>query len=133
MLCDYLFYYIPYLGEGTSNLSQFLQEKNSTLLFARNGPILKRACTTLLATKLIIFAIQKKCCLWLVEFILIKIFGKQKDKSTLNTQYVTNPTIVCPVKMEYGWNFSISGLKMMVKSSLRKMFLKFLHALAIFY
>ena len=29
---------------------------------------------------------------------------------------MTNPTIVFLVKMEYGWNFSISGLKMMVKS-----------------
>ena len=33
----------------------------------------------------------------------------------INTQYMTNLTIVYPVKMEYGWNFSISGLKMMVK------------------
>ena len=31
--------------------------------------------------------------------------------------------------MEYGWNFSISGLKMMMKSGIGKMFLKFLHAL----
>ena len=38
-----------------------------------------------------------------------------------------------PVKMEYGWNFSISGLKMMVKSGLEKIFLKLLHAQAIFY
>ena len=50
-----------------------------------------------------------------------------------NTQTMTNPTIVSPVKMEYGWNFSISGLKMMVKSGLEKIFLKFLHALTIFY
>ena len=35
---------------------------------------------------------------------------------------MTNPTIVSPVKMEYGWNFSISGLKMMVKSSLEFFF-----------
>ena len=46
---------------------------------------------------------------------------------------MTNPTIVYPVKMEYGWNFSISGLKMMVKSGLEKIFLKFLHVQAIFY
>ena len=46
---------------------------------------------------------------------------------------MTNPTIESPVKMEYGWNFSISGLKMMVKSGLEKIFLKFLHALTIFY
>ena len=43
--------------------------------------------------------------------------------------YMTNPTIVSPVKMEHGWNFSISGLKMVVKSGLEKIFLKFLHAL----
>ena len=48
---------------------------------------------------------------------------------TFNTQNMTNPTFVSPVKMEYGWNFSISGLKMMVKSGLGKIFLKFLHAL----
>ena len=30
----------------------------------------------------------------------------------LNTQYMTNSTLVSPVKMEYGWNFNISGLKM---------------------
>ena len=45
------------------------------------------------------------------------------------TQNMTNPTIVSPVKMEYGRNFSISGLKMMVKSGLEKIFLKFFHAL----
>ena len=31
--------------------------------------------------------------------------------------------------MEYGWYFSIFGLKMMMKSGLGKIFLKFLHAL----
>ena len=38
----------------------------------------------------------------------------------LNTQYMTNLTTVYPVQMEYGWNFSIFGLKMMVKSGLEK-------------
>ena len=47
------------------------------------------------------------------------------------TQYMANPTIVYMVKMEYGWNFSISGLKM--KSGLEEIFLKFLHSLVIFY
>ena len=41
-------------------------------------------------------------------------------------------TIVSPVKIEYGWNISISGLKMMVKNGLEKIFLKFLHALGLF-
>ena len=36
--------------------------------------------------------------------------------------YMTNPTIVCLVKMKYGWNFRISGLKMTVKSGLIKYF-----------
>ena len=53
--------------------------------------------------------------------IVVKIF--------LNTQYMTNSTLVSPVKLEYGWNFSISGLKMMMKSGLGKIFLSFLHAL----
>ena len=35
--------------------------------------------------------------------------------------------------MEYGWNFTIFGLKMMVKSGLEKIFLEFLHAEAIFF
>ena len=48
---------------------------------------------------------------------------------TFNTHYMTNLTIVCQVKMEYGINSSISGLKMMVKSGLEKMFLKLLHEL----
>ena len=39
----------------------------------------------------------------------------------INSQYMTNLTIVFPVKMECGWNFSISGLKM-VKSCLEKIF-----------
>ena len=49
----------------------------------------------------------------------------------LNKQIMTNPTVVSPVKMVYGWNFSISGLKMMVKSGLEKIFLKFLQAITI--
>ena len=52
--------------------------------------------------------------------------------SIVNTQFMTNLTIVYMVKMEYGWNFSISGLKMMVKSGPEEIFLKFLHAKAIF-
>ena len=59
------------------------------------------------------------------KFGLITIFFKSK----LNTQYMANSTLVSPVKMKYGWSFSISGLKMMMKSGLEKIFLKFLHAL----
>ena len=46
-----------------------------------------------------------------------------------HSMYMTNPTIAVLVQMKYGGNFSISGLKMMVKSGLEKIFLKFLHAL----
>ena len=46
---------------------------------------------------------------------------------------MTNSTLVSPVKMEYGWNFSISGLKVMMKSGLGKIFLKFLHALTMLF
>ena len=72
-------------------------------------------------------------------FMLIAISNRTKSihlsypMSNLNTQYMTNPTIVSPVKMEYGWNFSISVPQMLVKSGLEEMFLKFLHVLAIFY
>ena len=52
---------------------------------------------------------------------------------SLNTQYMTNSTLVSPVKMEYGWNFSIFGLKIMMKSGLGKIFLKFLHALTMLF
>ena len=38
----------------------------------------------------------------------------------LNTQYMKNSTLVSMVKMEYGWNSSISGLKMTMKSGLEK-------------
>ena len=55
--------------------------------------------------------------------------GTKKRQNMINTKNMTNPTIVSPVKMEYGWNFSISGLKIMVKSGLEKIFLRFLHAL----
>ena len=54
-------------------------------------------------------------------------------QSILNTPYMTNSTQVSPVKMEYGWNFSISGLKMMMKSGLGKIFLKFLYALTMLF
>ena len=39
-----------------------------------------------------------------------------------HSKYMTNPTVVSPVKMEYARNFSISGLKTMVKSGLEFFF-----------
>ena len=62
----------------------------------------------------------------------VDLFGKDRGKD-LNTQYMTNLTIVCSVKMEYGWNFSLSGLNMMVNCGLEKICLKFLHVPAIFH
>ena len=49
----------------------------------------------------------------------------------LNTQYMTNSTLVCPVKIEYVTKNDILGLKMMMKSGLEKIILKFLHGLLI--
>ena len=51
----------------------------------------------------------------------------------LNTQYMTNSTLVCPVKIEYVTKNNIFGLKMMMKSGLEKNVLKFVLAQAIFY
>ena len=63
----------------------------------------------------------------------INLLLKQSVVLALNTLYMTNSTLVSPVKMEYGWNFSISGPKMMMKSGLGKIFLKFLHALTVLF
>jgi len=51
---------------------------------------------------------------------------------TPNT-YATDSTLVCPVKMEYGPENNIFVLKMMMKSGLEKIILKFLHGHVIFF
>jgi hypothetical protein len=51
----------------------------------------------------------------------------------IKTQYKTNSTLFCPVTIEYVTKNNIFGLKMMMKSGLEKIILKFLHAQAIFY
>ena len=51
----------------------------------------------------------------------------------LNTSYLTDSSIVFTLKMESVSKIKIFGLKMMVKSGLEKIFLKFLHAEAIFF
>ena len=51
----------------------------------------------------------------------------------LNTSYLTDSYIVFTLKMESVSKNTIFGLKMMVKSGLEKIFLKFLHASAIFH
>ena len=51
------------------------------------------------------------------------------DKQDLvNTSYLSDSYIIFTLKMESVWKNTIFGLKMMVKSSLEKIFLKFLHA-----
>ena len=51
----------------------------------------------------------------------------------INTSYLTDSYIVFTLKMESVSKITIFGLKMTVKSGLEKIFLKFLHAQAIFY
>ena len=43
-----------------------------------------------------------------------------------NIQYMRNSTIIYPVKIEYGPEINIFILKMIIKSGLEKVFLKFL-------
>ena len=68
-------------------------------------------------------------CNWVGYFGLVSYFCVLHFQAVyscgqpFNTQYMTNSTLVSPVKMEYGWNFSISGIKMMVKSGLKNIFL----------
>jgi hypothetical protein len=53
-------------------------------------------------------------------------------QQNLNTQNMRNSNLVYVPKMEYVHKVNIFGLKMMVKSGLEKIILKFLHAEAIF-
>ena len=48
--------------------------------------------------------------------------------NALNTKYATDSTLVSPVKTEYGPENNIFILKMMMKSGLEKIILKFVHA-----
>ena len=52
--------------------------------------------------------------------------------NTINTSYLTDSCIVFTLKMESVSKNTIFGLKMMVKSGLEKIFLKFLHTETIF-
>ena len=72
----------------------------------------------------------------IMYYILAKkkfFLSKTQDMVDINTQYMTNSTLVSPVKIEYVTKNNIFGLKMMMKSGLEKNILKFLHAQAIFY
>ena len=62
---------------------------------------------------------------WLLPFFKQwnqSLFRVVCEFNILNTQYMTNSILVSPVKMEYGWNFRNSVLKMMMKSGLEKYF-----------
>ena len=50
----------------------------------------------------------------------------------LNTQYKRNSNFVYVLEMEYVHKINVFDLKMMVKSGLEKMILKFLHVQTIF-
>ena len=58
---------------------------------------------------------------------------KMRSVTQFNTQNMRNSNLVYVPKMEYVHKVNIFGLKMMVKSGLEKVILKFLHAEAIFY
>ena len=66
--------------------------------------------------------------------VLKNIFGDVETYACkyINTQCMRNPDMVYVLKMEYVSKINIFGLKMMVKSGLEKMFLKFLYAQGIF-
>ena len=53
----------------------------------------------------------------------------QLSRPVFNTQYYKYDHRLPGQNGIYGWNFSISGLKIMSKCGLEKMFLKFLHVL----
>ena len=53
-------------------------------------------------------------------------------RKQLNTQYMGNPDMPYVLKMEYVSKVNKFGLKMMVKSGLEIIFLKFLHAQNLF-
>ena len=51
---------------------------------------------------------------------------------SFNTQYMRNPDMAYILKMEYVSKINIFGLKMMVKSGVEKIYLKFLHVQDLF-
>ena len=68
--------------------------------------------------------------------LLLSALSKQKEgghQHAFNTSYLTDSYIIFTLKMESVSKITIFGLKMMVKSGLEKIFLKFLHAEAIFF
>ena len=101
---------------NNGSISYLIQHK----AIEKVGSLLKcRISTQLLLKRTIFFHLPSW---WLNELF-----------QSLNTQYMTNSTLVSPVKMEYVTKNNIFGLKMMMKSGLEKIILKFLHAQTIFY
>ena len=73
---------------------------------------------------------------WLYKYMMYPFETVSKLKTTykcLNTSYLTDSYIVFTLKMESVSKIKNFGLKMMVKSGLEEIFLKFLHAEAIFF
>ena len=61
-----------------------------------------------------------------ITLIFLKLIQHREKK--INTSYLTDSYIVFTLKMESVSKITIFGLKIMVKSGLEKIFLKFLHA-----
>jgi hypothetical protein len=59
-------------------------------------------------------------------------FGVWEAMKNCFWEYLRHPDMVYVLKMEYVSKINIFGLKMMVKSGLEKIFLKFLHAQGLF-
>ena len=60
------------------------------------------------------------------------LFKEFEQNSAHIVEAKIDSTLVCPVKMEYGPENNIFVLKMMMKSGVEKIILKFLHSQAVF-
>ena len=62
----------------------------------------------------------------IIENVCLVFFLKEEfrplNSHIINTQYMTNSTLVCPVKIEYVTKNNSFGLKIMVKSGVGKIF-----------
>ena len=72
--------------------------------------------------------VKKKTMFWNVKLWNILISRNIYNHFLFNMSYLTESCIVFTLKMESVPKNSIFGLKMMVKSGLEKIFLKYLHA-----
>ena len=63
---------------------------------------------------------------------MFDVHSNMMSNDCLNVQYIGNSTILCPFKMEYGPEIDTFVLKMMMKSGLEKIILKFIDAQSLF-